>query len=76
MTGAMPYPSAPTEGKNIDEYDSYTTGGAYNGSNLNPAISEGGAITKSCIIDDTINADLEIFAKDSDIWIILDNHLR
>jgi hypothetical protein len=75
-TGALPYPSAPTEGKNIDEYDSYTTGGDYNGSNLNPAISEGGAITKSCIIDTTINSDLEIYAKDSDIWVILADGVR
>ena len=75
-TGALPYPSAPTEGKNIDEYDSYTTGGDYNGSNLNPAISEGGAITKSCIIDTTINNNLEIYAKDSDIWVILADGVR
>ncbi|MBP3760912.1 MAG: hypothetical protein J6I55_05510 [Ruminococcus sp.] len=75
-TGALPYPSAPTEGKNIDEYDKYTTGGDYNGSNLNPAISEGGAITKSCIIDTTINSDLEIYAKDSDIWVILADGVR
>ncbi len=75
-TGALPYPSAPTEGKNIDEYDSYTTGGDYNGGNLNPAISEGGAITKSCIIDTTISSDLEIYAKDSDIWVILADGVR
>lgn len=75
-TGALPYPSAPTEGKNIDEYDSYTTGGDYNGGNLNPAISEGGAITKSCIIDTTINNNLEIYAKDSDIWVILADGVR
>ena len=71
-TGALPYPSAPTEGKNIDEYDSYTTGGDYHGAgDLNPAVSEGGAITKSCIIDHTVNGKLEIYAKDSDIWVIL-----
>ena len=70
-TGALPYPSAPTEGKNIDEYDSYTTGGDYySPANLNPAISEGGAITKSCIIDHTVSGKLEIYAKDSDIWVI------
>ncbi|MBR0142387.1 MAG: hypothetical protein IJM19_09105, partial [Ruminococcus sp.] len=76
-TGALPYPSAPTEGKAIDEYDSYTTGGDYYGpGDLNPAVSEGGAITKSCIIDHTVSGDLEIFAKDSDIWVILDDGVK
>ena len=72
-TGALPYPSLPTEGIDIADYESYTTGGDYNGSNLNPAISDSGVITKSCKIDTNICGYLEIEAKDSDIWIILDN---